>query len=352
MSVAIRMRMDERERAGFWIQAADVTTALFCIMVSMAGMGKIFQNGELIGFHEGASRPLERDGSHSMDQLKETLRQLQQENQEKEEELKRQKQALARLEDQYRATRAETPQGEGDGAGDRSETGREKGELAEDELRLQGINSRVSEKRLEVDLLERGLPLLQERVTASQQREQALRDQQHDFADLQAKLAARRGELAKLQAPSPAAGQKVIPVSSTPLVASRTDKKAALMIELVEGRVVPVKEPFYAFEAVPPIENNGRYERAIKGRRVQQGESLEQAQAQTSLFSRSLDDVNPQGEYVILLVHSDSFATFRTVREMLKKRGIGYGWEPGKGDTVVFSSRGTEVLPFVEGEER
>lgn len=184
MSVAIRMRMDERERAGFWMQAADVTTALFCIMVSMAGMGKIFQNGELIGFHEGASRPLGLDGSRGMDQLKETLRQLQQENQEKEEELKRQQQALARLEDQYRVARAEIPHGEGDGAGDRSETGREKGELAEDELRLYGINSRVSEKRLEVDLLERGLPLLQERVTASQQREQALRDQQHDFADL------------------------------------------------------------------------------------------------------------------------------------------------------------------------
>lgn len=349
MSVAIRMRMDERERAGFWMQAADFTIALFCIMVSMAGMGKIFQNGELVGFHEGSSRPLELDGSGGMDRLKETLRQLQQENQEKEEELKRQQQALAQLENQHRVARAETPQGERNEAVDRSRSGHEKKELAEDELRLQGINARVAERIREVDLLEKGIPILQERVTASQQREQALRDQQQDLADRQAKLAAMRGELAKLQAASPAAGQKVIPVYSAPLVVSRTDKKAALMIEMVEGRVVLVKVPFYAFETVT-FESNGHYEKAIKARRVQQGEGLEQARAQTSLFSRSLAEVNPREEYVILLVHSDSFATFRAVREMLRNRGIDYGWTPGKEDTIVFSSIGTPILPFDEAK--
>ena len=78
--------------------------------------------------------------------------------------------------------------------------------------------------------------------------------------------------------------------------------------------------------------------------RVRMGDTVDEALAAGSEFSKLLNEIDPRKEYVYFFVDSSSFGTFRTVREALDKRKIPWGWEPWDGLTTIISvpSGGTQ----------
>ncbi|MBL7040048.1 MAG: hypothetical protein ISR77_15530 [Pirellulaceae bacterium] len=110
----------------------------------------------------------------------------------------------------------------------------------------------------------------------------------------------------------------------------------AVPFMLSEGRVTPVDAPYYGF-----AQNADGSIQAIK---LHPGETIGQALADGSVFLQVLEKIDCETEYVILLVDSASFATFRAIRALLRKRDIPSGWEPVPGTNLTFGAQGGTQL--------
>ena len=137
--------------------------------------------------------------------------------------------------------------------------------------------------------------------------------------------------------------EQVIRVESTPLISLMTNRKP-VYVALANGTVSPIRKPFYNMQHKIEKAGKGQFERVVVASTNRRGETVEMAFTGGSAFSKALRDINPGHEYVALLVDSRSFETFRAVREVLRKRGIPFGWEPSVSSRIRFSADG-QIIP-------
>jgi len=112
--------------------------------------------------------------------------------------------------------------------------------------------------------------------------------------------------------------------------------------------MAPVKEPYYSLKQVVESRGNGRFEAVIEATRTDAGETTDQALSPGSVFQHVLSDFIAEEEYLVLLVDSSSFETFRTVRQVIRERGLPYGWRPYQSHTIRFSDTGQMIGEQIE----
>ena len=130
----------------------------------------------------------------------------------------------------------------------------------------------------------------------------------------------------------------IVPINIAPLFS--TDARQPVLVLLSQGTVTPVRPPYYSFTRF----NNGT--QATLSRR---GDAVDRALAQGSDFQKLLGEIDTQKQYVFCIVDSSSFATFRAVREELRRREIPLGWDPSEVTGFAFVSGPTSgaVTPGV-----
>lgn len=127
--------------------------------------------------------------------------------------------------------------------------------------------------------------------------------------DLQENIAAEKAER----------NQSAVVIKVHPRVHVRRELKRKLVV-ISQAVVTPVCEPYYA-----PEYNAGQL---VRVRFVRTGQSVSEVLKDGSHFMVWLDSLDPQNQYVAMLVDSDSLETFRAVRAEFRKRNIVCGWEP------------------------
>jgi len=127
------------------------------------------------------------------------------------------------------------------------------------------------------------------------------------------------------------------------MISLMTNRKP-VYVALANGTVSPVREPFYNKERKIEKAGKGQFESVVVASTNKRGETVEKALAGGSAFSKTLRDISPGHEYVALLVDSRSFEAFRAVREVLRERGIPFGWEPSVSSRIRFSADG-QIIP-------
>lgn len=182
---------------------------------------------------------------------------------------------------------------------------------------------------------------LREQVDASAKREQELKAVEADLKGRDAEL--RRLEkakteqlqkLAELQAQLVRPAQEKYPVTSgTPIVRRDRVARETYSVMLSGGKVIPLAPPFYKAER--------RQGGAVVVSPVQPGLTLQEALKPDSPLMKEVTTAafRKDGQ-VSMLVTSDSFATFRALRENLARQGIDYGWDPVESTRLVISENG------------
>lgn len=134
-----------------------------------------------------------------------------------------------------------------------------------------------------------------------------------------------------------------IAVESTPL-AKLGGTHAPVYVALIDGRVTPVKEPYFNLRSVTVSRGAGRFEAVIEAVPSIEGEPIERALASGSAFSRLRDALDPSKQYLALLVDASSFESFRALRETLRRRSLPFGWEPCDATVLRLSASGGLVF--------
>lgn len=172
------------------------------------------------------------------------------------------------------------------------------------------------------------------------------RDQAADSQEALQKIARQnedlQKEIAALGASRPVEGKSAIKVESTPL-ANLATRRSPVHVALVDGTVAPLREPFYSITLETAPRGEGRFESVMKASRKRTGESAKESLAAGSAFLKLLDEIDPRNQYVAFLVDSASFESFRSLRDVLRKRGIPLGWEPTRASTIYFSPAGQVI---------
>lgn len=167
-------------------------------------------------------------------------------------------------------------------------------------------------------------------------REAERRRQKTAATDLEKLLQENRAlaeEIARLERP------QAIPVESTPLV-SLSGTRSPVYVAIIEGRIAPVKPPFFSMSEEIVNAGNGQFERVTRAEWRQTGETFAAAKHEQSQFQHVLRELRPREQYVALLVDSTSFETFRSVRAELRQRHLPFGWEPLLAREVQFAASG------------
>jgi hypothetical protein len=126
-----------------------------------------------------------------------------------------------------------------------------------------------------------------------------------------------QADLARVKAPVPlASGEKSqLSTASAPL------NKLPVPVELIHNQIAPVTGDFFKFSM------SGRHP-TYSATRSRRGETIEEAGRPYSLFGKFLSKLHPKREYLLLLVNSDSFESFYTVRDVAMRAGVEVSWQP------------------------
>ena len=117
-----------------------------------------------------------------------------------------------------------------------------------------------------------------------------------------------------------------------------TDTRQPVFVLVNRGTVTPIRPPYYAVED---------RENRIVARLVSRGETLDRALKAGSAFRSLVDQVDPQKQYIFLLVDSASFEAFLRTREWLQQHNIACGWDTCNTTTIVGSNNSDAVRPGV-----
>ncbi|WP_036487327.1 hypothetical protein [Myxosarcina sp. GI1] len=83
---------------------------------------------------------------------------------------------------------------------------------------------------------------------------------------------------------------------------------------------------------------------AYKHKKNVEGEIPSQLTLDTSEFQTTLENINPETEFLAFLVKSDSYEAFRAARKIAWDLGFDVGWEPQTVDEpLIFSSGGRSI---------
>lgn len=120
-------------------------------------------------------------------------------------------------------------------------------------------------------------------------------------------------------------------------------EREPVLVILAEGKVTPMREPYYTSTTMPGLELWTRDRHA---------ETVEQALTRGSAFLEVVEGIDRDREYVFFVVDSSSFETFRKVRESLQRRKVPFGWSPDDQTArigfVSQASQGTTVPGTIE----
>ena len=117
---------------------------------------------------------------------------------------------------------------------------------------------------------------------------------------------------------------------------------------LYRGRLLLLQEPDFEWNE-GWLQRDGEDIPVLWAERKGSGIDLDLALRDGSTFSQILEALQPDREYLSVFVDGISFGAFRTLRESLRRRGIPFGWEPCRGDTLVFGTRGRRLAREFNG---
>jgi|GEM_PF-3159121 len=124
-------------------------------------------------------------------------------------------------------------------------------------------------------------------------------------------------------------------------VFKQTDKKQVL-VELVQNRLFPVDADHYEAKEVYYQMENGSVESLVKATRKPyfRGEDMDAIASFDGEFQKLLRTLNTEEQFIVFLLHSDSFAIFRKAREIAMNQGFEIGWWPYERDGIIFGGSG------------
>ncbi len=166
------------------------------------------------------------------------------------------------------------------------------------------------------------------------------------IAKLQSELKEKQEALQKFEQTLPdTVGTTPSPIEGISLV-RETDKLPFLM-EAVNGRLFPVDENHYeVLTGYIKMEDGRMVPATQKSRRASaRGEDIAAIAEPASRFNKALRTLNTEEEYVVFLVHSDSFGIFRKAREIALNKRFEIGWVPFERESIILSAGGRKVGP-------
>lgn len=222
---------------------------------------------------------------------------------------------------------------------------------------LETLRRQRNELRKTFEKLQDELARTQQTIDALQADRQRFQQQRKEleglYADLEAlaqaleaterKTRALEQECRSLEHQIEASSRQTVRVESIPLARQARGRKPVYVI-LASGAVAPLREPYFARQEKILQRGAGQFEGVTVFTRQQAGQPIQEALQPGSTFSGLLDQIDGQRSYAALLVDSDSFETFRALREQLRKRRIPFGWEPYSRSSVTLTAEGQEVL--------
>jgi multidrug efflux pump subunit AcrA (membrane-fusion protein) len=196
--------------------------------------------------------------------------------------------------------------------------------------------------RQKTEGLDKELQQLQQEERDLQERKKSLGKAREDLAAQNKAIADLKNTLDQLKGENESLPEQIsqlenMPLNRSSIVVNFTPEfkyetnRSPVNVALTESTVTPIREPYYEFSGLGT---------AILVSRVRKGAPADQAILAGSDFSKLLDGIDPQKQYIYLHVESSSYTTFLAVRDELEKRKLPWGWEPWEGLTTLVSSPG------------
>jgi DNA repair exonuclease SbcCD ATPase subunit len=128
---------------------------------------------------------------------------------------------------------------------------------------------------------------------------------------------------------------------------SRLDQNATtrpVYFAIVEGRIAPLEEPYFKSETVL-VQSNGVVRILRKVSKNSEGETIEHARSEKSVFANFIKKIDPEKQHVVISVDPLSFDAFRQIRQWLKQQRVRFGWDPDS-PPFYFGSVGSPIPPI------
>ena len=300
------------------LPAFDLGLLLMLIMFGLTGLGKLTADADVTGSKAGRPNPT------TLEEMGHQLKSVAAENDELQKRLDEAKAEVSDLEDRLNTAGA-CRLSDKRVKGEKERIRKLQNELKKQKMVLDRLQPQVDEVKKEESLLKK----MESDLRKLTKKLRHIEEQNRIFAE---DIAKDRKEL--LMRPTP-----TIRVESAPQVSMDTNR-TPVYIALIKGTITPVLEPFYTQKERVEDLGGGRFERVVESTLKRGGETIDQALDRRSALAGVLKDINPEHDYVALLVDSESFNTFRAIREVLRSREIPFGWEPSAPAAIRFSAAG------------
>lgn len=211
-----------------------------------------------------------------------------------------------------------------------------KADAEETQRQIDELTAMLKPLRPAIAALERQVSEAEERLSAHEVDNRDVAALTEQLERLRSDVQERQQQLVNLRAELETAGENAYSLSTGWPQTNRRTPKLMDFLLLADGKVYPVVDPFFIKTEVATDTTLFRAKNP-----AQPGLALPQT-------LELLEEVLLTPEYrrsgrVILLVNSDSFASFRIIRDVLAKNGIDYGWDPIEGTSIVFGSDGRTI---------
>lgn len=212
---------------------------------------------------------------------------------------------------------------------------------------IDNIMANIKELREEIETKEALLKQLQEKlkkIKAQQmQAEKGEEQAKQAISDIHREIQNKREEISALEVELQDVRKMAQSGGLGEYSHEKIKGKDPVWFEAIKNRVIPIDDKHHNMENYRAVKG-GRNISVVKvfPKKSVKGESSQEIIVDSSEFQKELRKHNPQKEYIIFVLHNDSFEVFRRAREICFQNHFNVGWWPQEGP-IYFSSGGEGV---------
>ncbi|MFP4057913.1 MAG: hypothetical protein ACLF0G_13685 [Candidatus Brocadiia bacterium] len=150
----------------------------------------------------------------------------------------------------------------------------------------------------------------------------------------------RADATAEAPADEPGDGPSRDQKAGLPLLDELPQEISPVHVMLVGGKALPLEEPYFKIDT-GLLPQGGDLVPAVQYTRVRDGEPLDAALGPEGWLHARLEEIDPQKQYVWMLVCPDAIDACRRLRREVRRRGIGDRWTPLLDEPIVATAGGS-----------
>ncbi len=190
------------------------------------------------------------------------------------------------------------------------------------------LNRKIEKKKEGFGLLEEKIKKAKENWEKTKEKQAA---QKKQIARLENDLMALSEKIKEFEAEIEKRGKK-----PTVRLPDLDTKKNPVVVELVNNRLFPVDSSHYDKSVYQTVEGGKIVTHITETRKSYvSGESIDEIQKQNSNFYKILKEISPEKNYILFLLHNDSFEIFKKARKLAWDEKIETGWDAWEGEAIT-----------------